>query len=64
MEEQNNTNEPEENNAGLGNINPAANDTNEQQSDALFQPSLNLSFVNKKVSETREQIGAFVIGQH
>lgn len=30
----------------------------------LFTPGLNLGFINKKVTSTREQIGNFVIGQH
>ncbi len=34
------------------------------EASSLFTPGLNLGFINKKVTATREQIGNFVIGQH
>lgn len=78
MEDQNNTNQPEDMNAENENQKPETSGSEinqippikpvessfQREADDIFKPSLNLGFINEKVQLTRKEIGNFVIGQH
>ena len=48
--------------APVSSIQPVASYT--QEASQMFSSGLNLGFINKKVTETRAEVGNFVIGQH
>ena len=43
---------------------PAGSGSYTQEASQMFSSGLNLGFINQKVTQTREEIGKFVIGQH
>lgn len=74
MEEQNNTNpeeekneNPQESTGGVDPIQPVTPPTGAsytQEASQMFSSGLNLGFINQKVTNTRDEIGKYVIGQH
>lgn len=62
--EENSSTIPEESAADMPITDKIAQGAYTSEASALFTPGLNLGFINKKVTATREQIGNFVIGQH